>query len=92
MPAHRFPSRLGLIEAGRVDFTPLVTRRVTLSQAICEFAAFNAPAPAPAGAGGDYRFRRLTSAHDGRQPAASSPRQGQSELLFSIAKSEARRT
>ncbi len=44
MPAHRFPSLLGLIESGRVDFTPLVTRRIGLSEATRELEAFNGPA------------------------------------------------
>ncbi|MFO1176665.1 MAG: zinc-dependent alcohol dehydrogenase family protein [Paracoccaceae bacterium] len=45
MPAWRYPSLLSLIEAGRVDLSPLVTRRVRLSDASAELAAFDAPAP-----------------------------------------------
>ncbi len=45
MPAWRYPSLLSLIGAGRVDLSPLVTRRVRLSDASAELAAFDAPAP-----------------------------------------------
>ncbi len=45
MPAWRFPSLLSLIESGRVDLAPLVARRVPLSAASAELAAFDAPAP-----------------------------------------------
>ncbi|MGB5067217.1 MAG: zinc-binding dehydrogenase, partial [Albidovulum sp.] len=45
MPAWRYPSLLGLIEAGRVDLSPLIARRVTLSEASRELAAFDHPAP-----------------------------------------------
>ncbi len=44
MPAHRFPSLLGLIQAGRVDFAPLVTRRIGLTEVNRELEAFNGPA------------------------------------------------
>jgi alcohol dehydrogenase len=43
MPGWRYPSLLSLIEAGRVDFTPLVAREVTLSGASAELRAFNGP-------------------------------------------------
>jgi len=43
MPSWRYPSLLSLIEAGRVDFTPLVAREVTLSGASTELRAFNGP-------------------------------------------------
>ena len=45
MPAWRFPSLLSLIESGRVDLAPLVARRVPLSAASAELAAFDAAAP-----------------------------------------------
>jgi alcohol dehydrogenase len=45
MPAWRFPSLLSLIGSGRVDLAPLVARRVPLSAAGAELAAFDAPAP-----------------------------------------------
>jgi alcohol dehydrogenase len=45
MPAHRYPSLLSLIAGGHVDLTPLVARRVALSDATAELAAFDAPAP-----------------------------------------------
>jgi len=45
MPAHRYPSLLSLIESGQVDLTPLIARRVALSDASAELAAFDAPAP-----------------------------------------------
>ena len=45
MPAHRYPSLLSLIEAGQVDLNPLISRRVALSDATAELAAFDGPAP-----------------------------------------------
>ncbi|MFP4237671.1 MAG: alcohol dehydrogenase catalytic domain-containing protein [Rhodosalinus sp.] len=45
MPAWRYPPLLDLIAAGRVDLSPLVTRRIGLSQVTEELAAFDTPAP-----------------------------------------------
>jgi alcohol dehydrogenase len=45
MPAWRYPSLLSLIEGGHVDLSPLIARRVRLSEASGELAAFDAPAP-----------------------------------------------
>lgn len=45
MPAWRYPSLLALIEAGRVDFAPLIAREVALSDASAELRAFNGPTP-----------------------------------------------
>ncbi|MFQ6548157.1 zinc-binding dehydrogenase [Aestuariibius sp. 2305UL40-4] len=45
MPSWRYPSLLGLIEAGRVDITPLISREVALSDVSAELALFNGPAP-----------------------------------------------
>lgn len=45
MPAHRYPSLISLIEGGHVDLSPLITRRISLSEASAELAAFDAPAP-----------------------------------------------
>jgi D-arabinose 1-dehydrogenase-like Zn-dependent alcohol dehydrogenase len=45
MPAWCYPSLLALISSGRVDLTPLVTRRIALSEASRELAAFNGPTP-----------------------------------------------
>ncbi len=45
MAAWRYPSLLNLIEAGRVDLTPLTARRVALCDASAEPAAFDRPAP-----------------------------------------------
>lgn len=45
MPAWRYPSLLSLIGAGRVDLSPLIARRVGLSDASAELAAFDRPAP-----------------------------------------------
>jgi alcohol dehydrogenase len=43
MPSWRYPSLLSLIEAGRVDFAPLIARHVALSGASAELRAFNGP-------------------------------------------------
>ena len=45
MPAWRYPSLLALISSGRVVLTPLVNRRIALSEASRELAAFNGPTP-----------------------------------------------
>ncbi|MCC5956873.1 MAG: zinc-dependent alcohol dehydrogenase family protein [Natronohydrobacter sp.] len=43
MPAHKYPSLLGMIEAGLVDFMPMIAREVGLSQASAELALFDGP-------------------------------------------------
>jgi len=43
MPSWRYPSLLGLIEAGRVDMSPLIAREIPLSGVSAELAAFNGP-------------------------------------------------
>lgn len=45
MPAWRYPSLLGLIEAGRVDVAPLIAREVALTGASAELRAFDGPTP-----------------------------------------------
>ena len=45
MPAHRYPSLLSLIDAGAVDLSPLIARRIALSDVNRELAAFDTPAP-----------------------------------------------
>lgn len=45
MPSWRYPSLLSLIDGGHVDLTPLIARRVRLTDASAELAAFDAPAP-----------------------------------------------
>ncbi|HEX9858078.1 MAG TPA: alcohol dehydrogenase catalytic domain-containing protein [Paracoccaceae bacterium] len=45
MPGWRYPSLLGLIEAGIVDMAPLIAREVPLSGASAELRAFNGPTP-----------------------------------------------
>ncbi|QGX98313.1 alcohol dehydrogenase [Roseovarius faecimaris] len=45
MPSWRYPDLLNLIAGGHVDLAPLVTRRVSLTQASDELAAFDHPAP-----------------------------------------------
>lgn len=45
MPGWRYPSLLGLIEAGIVDMSPLIAREVPLSGASAELRAFNGPTP-----------------------------------------------
>ncbi|PRY21502.1 alcohol dehydrogenase [Aliiruegeria haliotis] len=44
MPSWRYPSLLNLIEARGLDLSPLVSRRVRLSDASTELAAFDGPA------------------------------------------------
>ena len=43
MPAWRYPSLFSLIATGRVDLSPLIARRVALSAASAELAAFDGP-------------------------------------------------
>jgi len=43
MPAHKYPSLLAMIEAGLVDFMPMIAREVALSQAGAELALFDGP-------------------------------------------------
>lgn len=43
MPAHKYPSLLGMIQAGLVDFMPMIAREVGLSQAGAELALFDGP-------------------------------------------------
>ncbi|TMV08790.1 zinc-dependent alcohol dehydrogenase family protein [Ruegeria sediminis] len=45
MPSWRYPSLLNMIAGGHVDLGPLVTRKIALSQASDELAAFDRPAP-----------------------------------------------
>ncbi|RDC74506.1 alcohol dehydrogenase [Rhodovulum sp. 12E13] len=45
MPAHRFPSLFSLVAARGVDLSPLIARRVALSEATAELARFDGPAP-----------------------------------------------
>ncbi|RYH12139.1 alcohol dehydrogenase catalytic domain-containing protein [Tropicimonas sp. IMCC6043] len=45
MPAWRYPSLLSLLEASGLDLAPLVSRRVRLSDASAELAAFDGPTP-----------------------------------------------
>ena len=45
MPARRFPGLLGLVESGRIDIAPLVTRRIALEEAGAELAAMDGPTP-----------------------------------------------
>lgn len=45
MPAWRYPSLLNLLEATALDLSPLVSRRVRLSDASAELAAFDGPTP-----------------------------------------------
>ena len=45
MPAWRYPSLLSLIEAGQVDLTPLIARRVSLSDSTEELRAMEGPTP-----------------------------------------------
>ena len=45
MPSWRYPSLLSLIQGSGVDFSPLVARRIGLSEVSRELAAFNGPTP-----------------------------------------------
>jgi len=45
MPAHRYPSLLSFIEATGVDLSPMITRKVKLSDATAELALFDGAAP-----------------------------------------------
>jgi len=45
MPGWKYPSLLNLINGGHVDLTPLIARRVPLSEASDELAAFDGPTP-----------------------------------------------
>lgn len=45
MPSWRYPSLLSLIASGSVDLSPLVTRKISLSQVSAELAAFDQPTP-----------------------------------------------
>ncbi|MEX2520784.1 MAG: zinc-dependent alcohol dehydrogenase family protein [Paracoccaceae bacterium] len=45
MPGWRYPSLFSLMEAGAIDFAPLVTRRIALSGASAELAAMDGPTP-----------------------------------------------
>jgi alcohol dehydrogenase len=45
MPSWRYPSLLSLIEGGTLDLTPMIARRVALSDASAELAAFDGPTP-----------------------------------------------
>ena len=45
MPAHRFPALLSLIEGAGLDLSPLIARRVALSDVTAELARFDGPAP-----------------------------------------------
>ena len=45
MPAWKYPSLLGLIEAGRVDVVPMIAREIGLSGVSTELRAMNGPTP-----------------------------------------------
>ena len=45
MPSWRYPSLLGLITSGKVDMSPMIARKVGLSDVSAELAAFNGPTP-----------------------------------------------
>ena len=45
MPAHRYPALLDFLAATGLDLSPLIARRVRLSDATAELHAFDAPAP-----------------------------------------------
>jgi D-arabinose 1-dehydrogenase-like Zn-dependent alcohol dehydrogenase len=45
MPAHRYPSLLDFLTATGLDLSPMIARRVRLSDASAELALFDGPAP-----------------------------------------------
>ena len=45
MPAWKFDGLFALLAGGRLDLSPLIARRIRLSEATAELAAFDAPAP-----------------------------------------------
>jgi threonine dehydrogenase-like Zn-dependent dehydrogenase len=45
MPAHRYPALLDFIAATGLDLSPMIARRVGLSDASAELALFDGPAP-----------------------------------------------
>jgi len=45
MPAHRYPSLLDFIAGTGLDLSPMIARRVALSDASAELALFDGPAP-----------------------------------------------
>ena len=45
MPAYRYPSLLDFIEGAQLDLSPMIARRVALSDASTELALFDGPAP-----------------------------------------------
>ena len=45
MPAHRYPSLLAFLEATRLDLSPMIARRVALSDTSAELALFDGAAP-----------------------------------------------
>lgn len=45
MPGWRYPDLFRLINGGQLDLTPLVARRIALSEVTAELAAFDRPAP-----------------------------------------------
>jgi threonine dehydrogenase-like Zn-dependent dehydrogenase len=55
MPAHRYPALLDFIAATGLDLSPMIARRVGLSDASAELALFDGPAPP--GRRRHHRFR-----------------------------------
>ena len=45
MPAHRYPALLDFLAATELDLSPMIARRVALSDASAELALFDGPAP-----------------------------------------------
>ena len=45
MPSWKYPSLLSLIDSGAVDLSPIIARKVALSDTGAELAAFNGPMP-----------------------------------------------
>jgi alcohol dehydrogenase len=45
MPAHRYPSLLAFLGATGLDLSPMIARRIALSEASAELALFDGPAP-----------------------------------------------
>jgi threonine dehydrogenase-like Zn-dependent dehydrogenase len=61
MPAHRYPALLDFIAATGLDLSPMIARRVGLSDASAELALFDGPAPPGIAVITDFALIRLSA-------------------------------